>query len=323
MQSEWSGPVIPSGARSFELATCLLAVTTVALGGCASRTAVPSPVTPPPALTAPSLADVRPFCVDSAFRESHLEAAAPAGDRVVICARPEASDTSGPSPALSCIELRPDGAYGPAPAIAPIEPHVASIPFRQTSADGHLRFELQGGKRSPHGAVAILRDATSGRVLKRAPVEYDELLDFDGWAGRDVVLRLRVEEGPGCMLTWLDPQKAWPIVANHIDDDAGQRLVDCFDGNVVLVPSEGTWTLVGAGGDSVTFIDEETMAVDTISLGRSSGPEMGRRLASWVDGDGVLVLAYGAPESGTVARIDLKQKKLLGVWVPIVCGPPK
>jgi hypothetical protein len=159
--------------------------------------------------------------------------------------------------------------------------------------------------------------------LKRAPVAYDELLDFEGWVGRDVVLRLRVEEGPGCMLTWLDPRKVGPIAANPIDDHAGQRLVDCFDGNVVLGPSEGTWTLVGAGGDDVTFIDEATMAVDTIALGHSSGPEMGRRLASWVDGGGVLVLAYGAPESGTVARIDLKQKKLLGVWAPPLCGLPK
>ena len=64
------------------------------------------------------------------------------------------------------------------------------------------------------------------------------------------------------------------------------------------------------------------MAVETIATGRSSGPERGRRLLSWMEGDAVLVLVYGAPESGTVARIDLKQRKLLGVWAPPECAGP-
>ncbi len=308
-------------ARSSAL-TCRLALSTVALGGCGARTPAPSPRAAAPVSAAAPAPAAAPFCVPAAFRESHLEAAGPEGDRVVVCARPEPMEPDAGPPALSCVELRPTGEFAAAPAIAPVEPHVASVPFRQTSADGHLRFELQGGKRSPHGAIGVLRDATSGRVSKRGPVEYDELLDFEGWVGRDVVLRLRVEEGPGCVLTWLDPQTVWPISAMHVGDDAGQRLVDCYDGNVVLAPSEGTVALVGAGGDGVTFIDEATMAADTVRVGRSAGPEMGRRLASWMEGDGVLVLAYGAPESGTVARIDMKQKKLLGLSVPPVCGSP-
>ncbi len=105
-------------------------------------------------------------------------------------------------------------------------------------------------------------------------------------------------------------------------DVTGHGDVECFDGNVVLTPSEGTFAIVGAGGDDVTFIDEGAMAVETIATGRSSGPEMGRRLLSWMEGDAVLVLVYGAPESGTVARIDLKQRKLLGVWAPPECAGP-
>jgi hypothetical protein len=260
------------------------------------------------------------FCVDPMFRQSYLEAAGPEGDRIVVCVRPEAKDPEGGPPARSCVELRSTGDYGAAADAVPVEPRVASVPYRQVSRDGRLRFEIHGGVKIPHGAVAVLRDAPSGRVLQRAPMQYDENVEALGWIGQDVVLRLRVEEGPGCVLMWLDPRRVWPISMLTYEDDAGRSPIDCFDGNLVLTPSEGTFVIVGAGGEEVTFIDEATMAVDTVTTGRSSGPEMGRRLSTWIEGDGVLVLAYGAAESGTVARIDLKQRRLLGVWAPPVCA---
>jgi hypothetical protein len=39
----------------------------------------------------------------------------------------------------------------------------------------------------------------------------------------------------------------------------------------------------------------------------------------WVDGD-VLVLAYGAPESGVVVRVDLRMRKVIRTTVPPTCA---
>ncbi len=268
----------------------------------------------------PATGPAHVFCVDPMFRQSHLEAAGPEGDRIVVCARPEAEDPDAAPPVRSCVELRLTGDYGAAADALPVEPRMASVPYRKVSRDGRLRFEIHGGVKVPHGAVAVVRDAASGHVLKRAPMQYDENVEFMGWIGQEVLLRLTVEEGPGCVLTWLDPQRTWPISMITYDSDIGRDPIDCFDGNVVLAPSEGTFAIVDAGGGGVTFIDEATMAVDTVTTGQTSGPELGRRLSSWLEGDRVLVLAYGAPQSGTIARIDLKQRRLLGVWAPPECA---
>jgi hypothetical protein len=188
------------------------------------------------------------------------------------------------------------------------------------SADGGERFEIVGGGIHPHGATGIVRDARTGRILKQARIAYDEHVDALGWIGRDIVLRERVDEGPGCVLRLVDPQRTWPISMQD-DGDAGVPFIDCFDGALLLRPSAGTVALVDAGGASVTFVDEATMSVDVVATKHSGGPERGRRFAGWIEDGSVLVMAYGAPESGVVARIDLARRTLLGVWSPPTCSP--
>jgi hypothetical protein len=286
------------------------------------RTAMPS-VSPPAssAVAAATTASATPappaFCVEPAFRESELASAWSEGDRTVVCVRPQDPD-AGP-PERSCVELQSSGVYGAASRIVPAERPAASEPFRPVSGDGLERFEIVGGGLHPHSAMGILRDARNGRILKQAPIAYDEHVDALGWIGRDVVLRERVDEGPGCVLRLVDPQRTWPVSMQD-DGDAGLPFVDCFDGNLLLRPSAGTVALVDAGGASVTFVDEATMSVDVVDTRHSGGPERGRRFAGWIEGGSVLVMAYGAPESGVVARIDLARRALLGVWSPPTCS---
>jgi hypothetical protein len=118
---------------------------------------------------------------------------------------------------------------------------------------------------------------------------------------------------------WLDPERTWPISIPTYVFDSGMDPIDCFDGNVVLSPALDTYAVVDAGGASVTFFDEASMGVDTVRTDHSAGPEIGRRVVSWVDGD-VLALAYGAPESGVVAHVDLRLRKVIRTAVPPPCA---
>jgi hypothetical protein len=189
------------------------------------------------------------------------------------------------------------------------------------SREGGLSLEIAGGARHPHRAMGILRGASKGTVLKRAPIEYDEHLEALGWIGQSVVLRFYMDEGPGDDLTWIDPQRTWPISLAPREGEGGAApLIDCFGGCAVVRPSDATFAIVDASGRAVTFIDEATMAVDVVTTGHESWPEEGRRQVRWMEGDAVLAIAFGAPESGVVARIDVKQKKLLSVWVPPECA---
>ncbi len=285
------------------------------------RDRAPSPPAPESPV-APTPVDAgHAFCVPPTFRQTRLEAAWPEADRIVACVREEPADPEGGKGERTCIESRSAGDFGAAPSVVQAEPRFASAPFRRVSRDGHLRFEIVGGARRPHRAIGILRDAQTGRVLKRAPIEYDEHIEFVGWVGQAIVLRIYVEEGPGDGLFWLYPERTWPIsIASHLDEDAGVSLIDCFDGCAVLQPSDGTFAIVDASGSAVTFVDEATMAVDVVTTGHASYPEMGRRQVRWMEGDGILAIVYGAPESGVVARIDLTQKKLLSVRVPPECA---
>jgi hypothetical protein len=212
----------------------------------------------------------------------------------------------------ACAPARaPSSTAAPAPCVAtgvpPTEHPVASEPFRATSADGAMRFAIEGGGREPHGATATLRDAKTGRVIKTAPVTYDEYVEALGWVGEDVVLREHVDEGPGCVLRLVDPRSTWPIAMGK--DDGDGPLIDCYGGNLVVHPAEGTVAIVGAGGESVTFVDEGTMATKVVTTGHSADPEQEKRLVEWLEGD-ELVIAYGAPEAGKLVRMNLKTQAI-------------
>jgi hypothetical protein len=284
-----------------------------------------SAAAPPPALTpAPVTA---PFCVPNNRLLTWLDDAWPDGDRVVVCVGPPpGTPPEAEAAPPSCLSVGKAGDYrAEARRTGPAKPPVPSVPFRRVSVDGLLAFDVDGGRRSPHRAVGTLRDARTHRVLKRAPVEYDEHLEFLGWVGRGVVLRTRVDEGPGCRLRLVDPTKDWPIGA-----EAGTDVGDCFhddasmdqgvfDGHLVLRPSDGVFAIVSAGGENVAFVDEATLAITFVKTRSGGGPEAGTRFVAWMEGDSILVIAYGAPSAGDVARIDLKRRTLDAAWSAPVC----
>ncbi len=271
-------------------------------------------------------------CVPSAWRSTLIEAAWPDGDRIGICTKcPADAVPRCPDAARSCVSVGPSGDYRrEGDALGPPPHPLPAVPYRRASADGRLEFSLTGGnagrKGEPHGAVGTVRDARTRRVLKQAPAEYDEHLEFLGWVGQNLVLETWVDEGPGCVVRLEDPDKSWPIAASSIHEP----LIDCFGGgpdgapawgrgNVVLKPAEGVFAIVDAGGAAVVFVDESSSVVTRLETGLSAGPEMGARILGWLEGEERLVLVYGAPSSGDVARIDLKRRVLVSKSSPSVC----
>jgi hypothetical protein len=291
------------------------------------------PALPPPVPSVPASAAAPPpvpvtmrFCVPNNRQLTWLEDAWPEGDRVIVCvAQPPGMPPEDAAPP-SCLSVGKAGDYRAEPRrTGPTKPPLRSVPFRRVSADGLLAFDLDGGRRSPHRAVGTLRDARTHRVLKRAPVEYDEHLEFLGWIGRGVVLRTRVDEGPGCRLFLLDPTTSWPT-RDQIGTDVGDCYPDdasadkaVFEGHLVLQPGDGVFAIVDAGGDKIAFVDEATLAISLLKTDTGAGPEEGRRFVAWLEGDSILVIAYGAPSAGDVARIDLKRRTLEAAWTAPVC----
>jgi hypothetical protein len=246
------------------------------------------------------------FCVPPAFRAAQLEHAQPEGDDYVIC-------TKAPH---TCIALDRAASYrayhGKPTQPAPPAP---SAGFYGASLSSKLTFDLVGGERMPHGARGTLHDGVTHRVLKSAPIDYDEHLDYFGWIGDGIVFGTRVDEGPGCELFLYQPKKTWPP---KLDDWV--NLVGCYDGNVMLEPAPDVFAIVDAGGSVIKFVDEITLAIDSVDIGHAADTDSGTRLLAWLEEtDSVLVLVYGSPISGDVARVDVKRKKVLSVSSPEVC----
>jgi hypothetical protein len=270
-------------------------------------------VSAPPATsasTAASTSEPTPvaakFCVPTAFREAHLELAQPDGDDYVVCT----------SPPHVCIAIDRAANYrthrGKPSRPAPSAP---SAWFNNASTAGRLTFDLVGGERSPHGARGTLREVATKRVLKSAPIDYDEHLAYLGWIGDGIVLRTRVDEGPGCELFLYQPLKTWPPNSDDYVDLGG-----CYDGNVMMEPTPDVLAIVDASGSAIKLVDELTLAIETLDIGRSADPDSGTRIVAWLEnGDSVLVLAYGSPISGDITRVDVKRRKILSVSSHDVC----
>jgi hypothetical protein len=265
------------------------------------------------------------FCVPPPIRHAELDEAWQESDRVFLCVTGEPRQGDAGAAHRACASVGPSGDARAEPdrrattggAPAPRKPPpVASVGFRATSADGLLSFHLVGGARSPHRAIGTLRDARGKRVLKQAPIAYDEHLSVDGWVGQGLVLHTWVEEGPGCGLWLFDPQKTWPDLVNG----GGASLGSCFNGNIVSSPLPGVFVIVDAGGTTITFVEESTLAVTSLQTRCGAGDaDTKGRLSAWLDGDAVLVLVYGAPMAGAVVRVDLKRRVVLARWTPPAC----
>jgi Cu2+-containing amine oxidase len=88
----------------------------------------------------------------------------------------------------------------------------------------------------------------------------------------------------------------------------------------MLEPAPDVFAIVDAGGSVIKFVDEITLAIDSVDIGHAADTDSGTRLLAWLEEtDSVLVLVYGSPISGDVARVDVKRKKVLSVSSPEVC----
>jgi hypothetical protein len=252
-------------------------------------------------------------CADREQREAELAAAWAEDDRVHYCVR-TAPDGDDPGYPLTCSSVGKAGDYRVEPARLHESARISQVPLRTTSADGKYAFRLTGGEREPHKATGALVETRSGRIVKKAPIDYDEHIALDGWIGSGVVFRTWVEEGPGCTLALVDPRVDWPSGYEHV-----KTLGGCYDGAFTLKPDPNTYAVLDAGGASVAFVDENSLEVTQVETDRQGGPVMGTAIVPWLEGS-ELVVVYGAPISGDVVRIDLRKRSLVARASPASCG---
>jgi hypothetical protein len=252
-----------------------------------------------------------------------------------VCAnlhRPPEGEDAGATAVIQCVRVDAAGNYSEERAPGkPFEP-IRSEGFRAHSADGRFDFDLKGGDRhspadTPSGylkATGTLRDAKTKKIIKRAPVKYDEHLQFLGWIGAAIALQSWVDEGPGCMLRLTDPTKDWPAFdSDHEYIGVGY----CYGGITVLRPTDSVFAVVNDQGMGVAFVDESSLTVTNIDACNVSGPETDDAPLSWLAaGDAkptVLLQACGAPKAGDVVAIDLIGQKRLSAFHPPVCEDTK
>lgn len=255
-----------------------------------------------------------PRCADAAQREAQLAAAWSENDRIHYCVR-TAPNGEDPGYPLTCSSIGKTGDYRVEPARLHDSARLAHVPLRGTSADGKLTFRLTGGEREPHKAHGALVETGSKRIVKKAPIEYDEHIAFDGFIGSGIVFRTWVDEGPGCTLALVDPRVDWPSG----DYEHMQTLGGCYDGGLAIEPDADTYAWIDAGGASVAFVDEKSLAVTKVETERQGGPDTGLAMVPWREGD-QLVIVYGAPISGDVVRVDLSEHALRERWSPPSCS---
>jgi hypothetical protein len=230
---------------------------------------------------------------------------------------------------VQCVRVDSNGIYSEERAPAK---HPAALPnegFRAHSVDGRYDFELQGGERryaasTPSGflqGTGTLRDAKTKKIIKSAPITYDEHLQILGWIGADIVMQTWVDEGPGCMLCLTDPSKVWPAFnTDHEYIGVGY----CYGGFTVLRPTSDSFAVVNDQAMGVTIVDEASLTVTNIDACNNAGPDTDDAPLSWLAaGDAkasVLLQACGAPKVGDVLAIDLVGQKKLTAFAPIVCA---
>lgn len=295
------------------------------LGGCggASPSARPAVVPIAKVTSPPLVVEVdpnatgreKPACLSDDARERHLVAAWPEGDRIYFCLELPREDATL-TEVRTCSSVGRAGDYRREALRSGKAPPLPSLVLPKESADGKLAFRIEGGLTSPKKAVGVLEQKSPRKVLKRAPIEYDEHIAFEGFIGRGVVYRTWVDEGPGCALTLVDPKKTWP---SGVELESGTGLGSCYEGVHVLRSRDNEVAVVDAGGSSITFVNEDTLAAETLQLDRQGGPDMGKPFEGWLEG-GTLVIVYGAPIATDVVRVDLRHHRIEGTSAPAICA---
>lgn len=303
------------------------ALVALVLGACAVRRpehaeiVLASPTKGAPLVVAPAAPKVKtgeaPGCLPPDAREMHLTTAWPESGRAYYCVGPEAREHGADTEARSCWSVGASGdlrhePYRPSRAAA-----LPTVPFRRESADGTLTFRIEGGLLTPKKAVGVLEQKSPRKVLKRAPIAYDEHIAFEGFVGQGIVYRTWVDEGPGCSLALVDPKKGWP---SGLDADAGVPLGSCYEGTHLLRTRPDEVAVLDSGGTGLVFVNEGDLSTTELDLERQAGPEMGTPFVGWLEGR-QLVLVYGAPISGDVVRVDLEGKRVVSVRSPSLCEP--
>lgn len=275
----------------------------IAVLAASSSTAIPVASGPRP----------RPYCATTARREASLVAAWPAGERMHFCVEQAPTEGQEPMP-LQCASLGPDGDYRIEDAIPGAPPPMPHAAFRDTSLDGALSFRLTGGEREPKGARGTL--LRHGKVVRSAPITYDEHVELEGWMGNGVILRTWVDEGPGCNLQVVDPRVEWPSTL-WSENSRARSLGGCFGGLWTWKPTHDTYVLLDGQGAALTFVDEKTLGIEQLDTERQGGPEEEKSVVPWLRGD-ELVMVYGAPIAGDVVKVSLGARTLDG-FSPTSC----
>jgi hypothetical protein len=303
------------------------ALVALVLGACAVRrperaeVVLASPTKGAPLVVAPAAPKVKTGeaadCLPPDVREMHLTTAWPESGRAYYCVGPEAWEHGADTEARSCWSAGPSGdlrhePYRPARAAA-----LPTATFRGESADGKLTFRIEGGLPTPKKAVGVLEQKSPRKVLKRAPIAYDEHIAFEGFLGQGIVYRTWVDEGPGCSLILVDPKTGWP---SGMDADGGVRLGSCYGGTHLLRTRPDEVAVLDSGGSGLVFVNEVDLSTTELDLERQAGPDMGTPFVGWLEGR-QLVLVYGAPISGDVVRVDLDGKRVVSARSPSLCEP--
>lgn len=296
----------------------------VVLAACGARAAPPADVIPIARVSAPPLAvepgpdagpKEKPACLSEDSRSYHLMAAWPEKERVFFCLELEGPDENGSPETRACTSVGPHGDYRLEALREGRPPPLPETPFRKESADGKLSFRLEGGLREPKKATGILEQKSPKKVLKRAPIAYDEHVSFEGFIGQGIVLKTWVDEGPGCSLSLVDPKKTWP---SGIDMPGAVALGGCYAGIHALRTRPNEIAVIDSGGSSIVFVNEDTLEETDLDLERQGGPEMGAPFIAWLEGR-TLVMVYGAPVAGDVLRVSLDRREVTATSEPPTC----
>jgi len=298
----------------------------VLLAACAAGSAARTEVIPIAPVKSPPLvvavegdggATEKPACLSPDAREKELASAWPERDRVYFCLQPR--DETGTPSNRTCSSVGRAGDLRHEAFRVGAPPPLPSLSFPKESANGKLTFRIEGGLLSPKKAVGVLEQKSPRKVLKRAPIEYDEHIAFEGFIGSAVVYRTWVDEGPGCSLTMVDPKKSWP---SGVELEGGVGLGSCYEGTHLFRTRTNAVAVLDGGGSGLVFVNEDTLETTELDLERQAGPDQGTPFVGWLEGR-VLVLVYGAPVSGAVVRVDLDRKEIVSDFSPTLCGARK
>ena len=255
-------------------------------------------------------------CLAPKFRGGELENAWVDGGNIVYCVK--APDFAAGTSERACFTVDVGSGITHAASntlVAVKEPPAKVAALASSSTGGTATFDLKGGLRTPKGAQVTLVDKTS-KATKRAPLDYDEHVAFDGWIGDGVVLRTWVDEGPGCMRVLYEPRKAWPIVLGS----AGIDLGSCYGTEgLVFDTKSGKKAFIDGSGADLQVVDPATLVVTDVDPHRETGGPGEFSVFTPSSLPDQVVVLFHAPVMGDLVRYDLGKEGIAGESTARAC----